>query len=118
MSSSIVGTTVFKTASYGERLYRGPIRTYFRNEARLSGSMYRVVEVTMRGAPGEEEVLCEYVAPTEYPSLMQAITVAIDNRKEYLRTAAEENAYATDQVNATERAYMLGATTVGTNKAA
>lgn len=107
-----VGTTVFKTTPYGERLYNGPVRTYFRNEVRLTGSVYRVVEVTMRCRVGEEAVY-EYVTPTEYLGLMQAIDAAIKNRKEYLQTAA-----AAELVNVSERLYVPGADEVGSDKAA
>ncbi len=106
MSFMKAGVAVFRTTSYGERLYSGPVRTFFRNEVRLNGAVYRVVEVTMRGRPGEEVVLCEYVTPTEYPGLMLAIRAAIDNRKEYFKTAAEI-------VNTSERVYLPGSNPAG-----
>lgn len=107
--SQKTGVAIFKTTPYGERLHNGSIRTYFCNEVRLISSVYRVVEVTKRGDHSAEIVLCEYMEPTEYPSLMQAIDVAVNNRKEFLETQAEEMSAAAEIVKAEERMYMLGA---------
>ncbi|MHB8698657.1 MAG: hypothetical protein ACYC9J_11630 [Sulfuricaulis sp.] len=87
-----LGVTVFKTTPYGEHTYNGSVRIYFRNEVRVVGSVYRVVEVTMRGRPGAEVVLCVYVAPTEYPHLMQAISAAVHNCSMYRKTQPEGSA--------------------------
>jgi hypothetical protein len=96
----------FKTTPYGKRLYSGPVQTFFRNEVRARGAVFRVVEVTMRGCPGEETVLCEYVKPTEYPSIELAIRAAIDDRLDYLKSAAEVSAFAEEIANAEEQMFM------------
>ncbi len=108
-TSHKTGVAVFNTTPYGEHLHNGSIRTYFRNEVRVTGSVYQVVEVTMRGRPGAEIVLCEYMVPTEYSDLTQAISVAVNNRSEFLNTQAEETCFAAEIVNREDRLYILGA---------
>lgn len=103
------GNAVFTTAPYGEHMRQGSVRTCFRTEVRVSGSGYQVVEVMLRGRHGNEVILCEDVETIVYPHIMQAIGVAVRKRRDYLKTASQENAYAAQLATAAERLYILGA---------
>lgn len=102
------GVTVFKTTPYGHRKYSHDSHTYYQDEVRMTGTGYRVVEVTRRGRIGEEKTFCEYVLPTEYPNRTQAVAVAINSRHEYLATKEEQKQCAAQIVHLQERAYHLG----------
>lgn len=102
------GNAVFTTAPYGEHMRQGLVRTCFRNEVRVSGSGYQVVEVMLRGRLGDEVILCEDVETIVYHHIMQAIDVAVRKRRDYLNTESQENAHAAELATASERLYMLG----------
>jgi hypothetical protein len=79
------GSTIFRTPDYGGHMHNGPVRTFFRNEVRAAGTGYRVVEVMLRGRPGDEKTLCEHPDTVEYPSLIEAMEVAIRKRQNMTR---------------------------------
>lgn len=83
------GITVHRTHPYGEE-FIGQVRIYHRDEVRIIGSKFRVVQVTARGRQFEEEMLYEYITPTEYDSLIPAVLAAQQQRNDYLRNRAVE----------------------------
>lgn len=98
------GITVFRTAPYGAQAIAGEIRIVHRDEVRIIGSAFRVVQVTMRVRSTEEQqVVWEYVAPTEYDSLVRAVVAALRVRRDLEKTQAVETARAAEGMPETRR---------------
>ncbi len=98
------GITVFRTAPYGEKAIADEIRIVHRDEVRIIGSAFRVVQVTMRVRSTEnQQVVWEYVAPTEYASLVRAVVAALRVRRDFEKTQAEESARAEEVMRETRR---------------
>lgn len=94
IDSKSAGVTVYRMEAYGYRRF-GDARMFERDEVRMVGDTYVAVLCTFRHSEEEgPQRVFEYVLPTEYRTVPEAVRTLLKQRVEYLRAQAEDRAAA------------------------